>query len=113
MKIALRNYNLDFDKTDKKVVLQFVKQAVKQTEGSQDVNMVKQNRLLSAILEKVSSADSVKFTKDEYFALKNMIVANQQHLKKQLAKAGFFKRFFFKSLEGQYSKLVSKYFQDK
>lgn len=113
MKLAIRNYNLDFEKTDKKVVLQFVKQAIKQTEGSQDVNMVKQNRLLCSIQEKVSAADSVKFTKEEYFALKNMIVANQQHLKKQLAKAGFFKKFFLKSLEAQYSKLVSKYFQDK
>jgi len=113
MKIALRNYTLDFDKTDKKVVLQFVKQAVKQTEGSQDVNMVKQNRLLSTILEKVSSSDSVKFTKDEYFALKNMIAGQHLHLKKQIAKAGFFKKFFLKQLEGQYSKLVSKYFQDK
>ncbi len=113
MKIALRNYNLDFDKTDKKVVVQFLKQAIKQTDGSQEVNMVKQNRLLSSILEKVSGADSVKFTKDEYFALKNMIVANQQHLKKQLAAAGFFKKWLYKSLEGQYSKLVTKYFQDK
>lgn len=40
MKIALRNYNLEFQKNDKKVILQFIKQALKQTEGSSDLQMI-------------------------------------------------------------------------
>ncbi|MBN8545636.1 MAG: hypothetical protein J0L60_05805 [Ignavibacteria bacterium] len=113
MKIALRNYTLDIEKSDKKVLTQFVKQAVKQTSGSQEVGMVKQNRIFSTILDKINESDSVKFTKDEYFTLKNMVVANHNHLKKQISKAGFFKKFFFSSLEKQYGKLLTKYFQEK
>ncbi|GAB1347849.1 hypothetical protein MASR1M107_00600 [Ignavibacteriales bacterium] len=113
MKIALRNYTLEFDKSDKKVITQFVKQAVKQTSGSQEVGMVKQNRLFSTVLDKLNESESVKFTKDEYFTLKNMVVANHNHLKKQISKSGFIKKFFFKSLEKQYGNLLTKYFQEK
>lgn len=113
MKIALRNYNLEFQKNDKKVILQFIKQALKQTEGSSDLQMIKHSKLLKSITAKMNESSEVKFTKDEYFALKNLIVTNAQHLKKQIKSAGFIKRFFLKSLEKQYSNIVTNYFQDK
>jgi transposase-like protein len=113
MKISIRNYTLDFEKNDKKLVIQFAKQVLKQTDGNQAVEMVKQNKIFTSILEKLNESDSIKFTKDEFFSLKNMVNANHTHLKKQMAKSGFFKKFFYGSLEKQYSKILNKYFQDK
>ncbi|MBK6682133.1 MAG: hypothetical protein IPI12_06560 [Ignavibacteriales bacterium] len=113
MKISIRNYTLEFEKNDKKIINQFLKKAVQQTDGSQDVNMVKQNRLFTSILDKLNESDSPKFTKDEYFSLKNLLSLQLTTMKKQISTAGFIKKYLLSSLEKQYSKILTKYFTEK
>ncbi|GAB1442265.1 hypothetical protein MASR2M39_11000 [Ignavibacteriales bacterium] len=113
MKISIRNYTLEFEKNDKKIVNQFLKKAAQQTEGSQDVNLVKQNRLFNSILDKLNESDAPKFTKDEYFSLKNLLSLQLTSMKKQIATAGFIKKYLLSSLEKQYTKILNKYFTEK
>lgn len=113
MKISIRNYSLEFEKNDKKVINQFLKKAVQQTDGSQEVGMVKQNRLFTSVLDKLNESDSPKLTKEEYFSLKNLLALQLTSLKKQIASAGFIKKYLLSSLEKQYSKLLTKYFTEK
>jgi len=111
MKKLFKNYSLELGKNEKKILSQFCKQALKQTSG--DPKYAADNKVYSSILTKIDEpSDKVKLTKEEYTRLSFMLKENSKFLKQQLEKAGFFKRWIYKSLYTQYRNILETHFSD-
>ncbi len=112
MKSLFKNYSLELNKNEKKIISQFLKQAVKQMQT--DNRFFADTKAFNSVLEKLqTSDDKVKLTKDEYVRLSHQLRENSKHLKKQIEKAGFFKKWMYKSLYNQYSNILQNHFSDK
>lgn len=111
MKKLFTNYNFEFDKNEKRLLTTFVKQTLKQLEG--DNRFYQEARAFNSILEKLNSGETViKLTRDERVRIKNQLEQNIKHLKKELGKAGFFKKFLYRSMLKQYENIFSSHFKD-
>lgn len=111
MKPLFRNYNFEFSKNDKKILITFSKQVLKQIQGNNQ--FFQEERAFNSILEKLNqSSETVKLTKDEYFRIKNQLNENVKFLKKEIPKVWFIKKWLYKSLVNQYSALVNNYFSN-
>jgi len=111
MKKLFKNYNLELDKNEKKIVLTFVKQAIKQVQGNSQYFAIEKS--FSSIADKLNSGEEIiKLTKDEYYKLKLQISENTSQLKKQVDKSWFLKKWLYKSMIKQYQSLIDKHFKD-
>ena len=111
MKKLFTNYNFEFDKNEKKLVATFCKHTLKQTQG--DSKFFAESKAFNSILEKLNSnTDPVKLTKDERTRLEHQLTENVKFLKKDFSKAGFIKKFLYKSMIKQYENILSKHFKD-
>jgi hypothetical protein len=111
MKKLFTNYNFEFDKNEKKLLATFCKQTLKQTEG--DSKFFAESKAFKSILEKLNSnSDPVKLTKDERTRLDHQLTENVKFLKKDFSKAGFIKKFLYKSMIKQYENILNKHFKN-
>ena len=110
MKKLFTNYNFDFDKNEKRLLSNFLKQTLKQIQG--DNKFFAENKAFTSILEKVNSKeDPVKLTKDERTRLKFQLENNLKFIQKQMSKAWFIKKWIYKSMLLQYDKLLENHFK--
>ena len=110
MKKLFTNYNFDFDKNEKRLLSNFLKQTLKQIQG--DNKFFAENKAFSSILEKVNgNEDPVKLTKDERTRLKFQLENNLKFIQKQMSKAWFIKKWIYKSMLLQYEKLLENHFK--
>ncbi|MEE9431609.1 MAG: hypothetical protein V3V16_11240 [Melioribacteraceae bacterium] len=100
-----KNYEFEFDTNQKKVLTSFAKQSSKQM--ATDDRLVKEVRLFDSIIEKLeTSEDKIKFTKDEKTKLVFQLKENIKHLQKTMDKSWWIKKWFYKSMLGQYVSIL-------
>ncbi len=110
MKQLFKNYNLEFDKNEKKIVTTFCKQVLKQINDNNQYYA--ETKAFNSILDKLNSSNgSVKFTKDEYTRLKNQLNQNIKYLQNKIKKGNFITKWFYKSLLSNYNSLYENYFK--
>ena len=110
-KPLFKNYSYNFDKNERKLLLNFCKSILKQMES--DDRFYNDIRSFNSIIEKLSDpSDEVKFTKEEKTKLVFRLKENADHTKKQLKNSGFIKRWFYKSIATQYDSLLNNHFID-
>lgn len=110
MKKLFTNYNFEFNKNEKKLLSSFCKQALKQM--GNDNQYFGEVKAFNSILEKLNSnSDSVKLTKDEKIRITNNIKQNIEHLKKEMNKSWFLKKWLMKSLHKQYTDIYDNHFK--
>lgn len=110
-KTLFKNYNYSFDKSDKKILLNFCKTILKQM--TSDEKFFADVRSFNSITDKLNSNDEeIKFTKEEKTKLVFRLKENVDHMKKQISNSGFLKRWLYKSAFKQYNGLLEKYFND-
>jgi len=110
MRKDFRNYNFEFSKNERKILLSFAKQALKQFEGSNSAGDIK---AFTSVVDKLnSSEETIKFTKDELTRLKYNLSHNIRFIKEQSAKGFFIRRWIYKSLLTQYTNIYESHFKD-
>jgi hypothetical protein len=111
MKKLFANYNFEFDKNEKKLLINFCKQALKQMSG--DDKFFAEEKAFNSIITKLNTAEgTIKFTKDEKIRLTHQLKQNSDFMKKEMKKSWFFKKWLYKSLYNQYDNLLEKHFKD-
>jgi hypothetical protein len=111
MKKLFTNYNFEFDKNEKKLLTTFCKQTLKQIEG--DNKFFAEARAFNSIIDKLnSSAETIKFTKDERTRLLRQLEENIKFLKNQVKKSWFLKKWLYKSMLNQYENILNIHFKD-
>ncbi len=111
MKKLFTNYNFEFDKNEKKLIINFSKQVLKQVAG--DSKFFAEEKAFNSIIEKLNQSDDViKLTKDEKTRLTNQLKQNSDFMKKNMKKSWFLKKWLYKSLYNQYDNLLEKHFKD-
>lgn len=110
MKLEFKNYNYQFDKVEKKFLIQFCKQTLNQM--PQQKEYIPVGRVFESIQNKLEDSidGSIKFTKDELTKFEYSLKENLKLMDKQLKTSGFFKRFFLKAAVKQYRSIVEKHF---
>lgn len=110
-KSLFKNYSYQFDKNEKKILLNFCKSVLKQM--SSDERFYTDIKSFNSIIEKLSeSSNEVKFTKDEKTKLVMRLKENAEHMQKQMKSAGFIKRWLYKSAYTQYDALIENHFKN-
>jgi hypothetical protein len=109
-KPLFKNYSYEFDKNEKKILLNFCKQALKQITGDPKFSM--ELRTFNSLLEKLNADGVVKLTKDEKTKLVLQLKENLKHLQANMKKGWFIKRWLYKSMYTQYNNLYLKHFED-
>jgi hypothetical protein len=111
MKKLFANYNFEFDKNEKKLLINFSKQALKQMSG--DDKFYAEAKAFNSIITKLNQNEEiVKFTKDEKIRLKHQLKQNSDFMKKEMQRSWFIKKWLYKSLFNQYDNLLEKHFKD-
>jgi hypothetical protein len=106
-----RTYIYEFDKNEKKVLISFSKQVLKQIQG--DNRYFSQEKAFNSIISKLNeSGESVKFTKEEYYKLSNQLKENLKYLKRKAEKGFFLIRLLYRSVYLQYKNLVENHFSE-
>lgn len=109
-KPLFKNYTFEFDKNEKKMLNNFVRQALKQIEG--DPKYAGEVRIFNSLSEKLNSAGTVKLTKDEKTRLTLQLRENLKHIQAHMKKGWFLKRWLYKSMYTQYNNIYQKHFED-
>jgi len=110
MKKKFQNYNYEFDKNERKLLSSFCKQTLKQMEG--DNQYFAETKAFNSILNKINADENpIKFTKDEKTRLTFQMKQNVEHIKKQMSKSWFIKKWLMKSLYNQYNSLLESHFK--
>lgn len=109
-KPLFKNYSYEFDKNERKILLNFCKQALKQI--SADPKFATELRAFNSLSEKLNTEGTVKLTKEEKIKLVLQLKENLKHLQTNMKKGWFLKRWLFKSMYVQYNNLYLKYFED-
>ena len=110
-KKLFKNYNFTFDKNERKVLITFCKQVLKQLYGNPD--HAKQAAIFDSILKKLESGDEeIKLTKNETYVLSTSIKENVKFLGEKLKNSSFITKWFYKSVYKQYVNLLEKHFED-
>lgn len=111
MKKLFANYNFEFDKNEKKLLINFCKQALKQM--SSDDKFFAEEKAFNSIIEKLKQDEgTIKFIKDEKIRLTHQLKQNSDFMKKEMKKSWFLKKWLYKSLYKQYDNLLEKHFKD-
>lgn len=110
MKKLFKNYNFTFDKNERKILLNFTKQALKQIAG--DERYYKEANVFSSIIEKLNQPGEVKFTKEERTRLELQLRNNYKFIKDKAGKSNFIMRWIYNSLSKQYSAILETHFND-
>jgi len=111
-KFRLNNYSYQFDKNEKKILITFCKTMLKQM--STDERFYTDIRSFKSIIDKLNdpSNEEIKLTKDEKTKVVFRLKENVDHMKKQVNKGFFLKRWLYKSAFGQYENLLKNHFTD-
>ncbi len=110
MKPLFKNYNFEFDSSERKLLLTMVKQILKQIEG--DNRYITETRIYQNLQEKLSSNQSpVKLTKEEVKRLELQLTENAKVLREKVKKAFFLMKWLYKPLLKQYEILLNKHFK--
>lgn len=110
MKKLFQNYNYEFTKNEKKLISSFCKQSLKQMEG--DKQYFAESKAFNSVLNKLEqNTEIIKLTKDEKTRLTFQLKQNIGHIKKQMNKSWFIKKWLMKSLYNQYSSLMGTHFR--
>lgn len=111
MKKLFKNYTYEFDKNEKKLLITFCKQSLKQMEGDQ--RFYAGVRSFSSIVSKLESeSESVKLTKEELSLLTYQLKENVKFLKQKMQKGWFLKKFMYKTMYKQYQNLLDNHFNE-
>jgi hypothetical protein len=111
MKPLFKNYDFEFSSNEKKLLVTFCKQSLKQIEG--DNRFFAETKAFNSMLGKLQSGEeSLRLTKDEKNKLEVLLKQNIKYLKEQAAKSWFLKKWMFKSLYTQYENLVENHFKE-
>jgi len=93
-KKLFKNYTYNFDNNEKKVLITFCKQALKQMYGNKD--MAKQAAIFDSILTKLESgSEEIKLTKNESNVLSASLRENAKFLKNKVESSSFFTKWFY------------------
>ncbi|HEY7751009.1 MAG TPA: hypothetical protein VH917_01865 [Ignavibacteriaceae bacterium] len=110
-KKLFHNYNFEFDKNEKKLLITFCRQALKQIGGEE--KYFNEARAFNSVLDKLQSdSGEVKLTKDEKTKLTLHLKQNMDYIGKQAAKSWFLKKWLMKSLHKQYTSLLQNHFEE-
>lgn len=110
-KKLFKNYSYTFDKTEKKLITNFCKQAVNQMMG--DDRFRKDINTFNSIIDKLNSgSEEVKFTKDEKTRLVLQLNENAKAVKEKMDKSWFIKKWLYRSVYTQYNNLLLNKFED-
>ena len=110
-KPLFKNYSYQFDKNERKLLVNFCKSIIKQMSG--DERFYNDLRTFNSIIEKLNDpSEEIKLTKDEKTKLVFRLKENADHLGKQLKNAWFIKRWLYKSVFVQYDSLLQNHFQN-
>lgn len=105
------NYNFQFDNNEKKLIINFCKQVLKQTQGSS--KFYAEERAFNSIITKLNEgSEEIRLTKDEKTRLTHQLQQNIDHLKKNMDKSWFIKKWLYKSMYNQYTSLMQNHFKD-
>lgn len=105
------NYSFNFDKSERKVLTSFCKQAVKQMEGNE--KYINELNTFNTVLEKLlSGQDPVKFTKAERTKLVLQLTENIKYIQSKMRNSWFVKKWFFRAMYNQYNNLFEKHFSE-
>ena len=108
MKKLFQNYNYEFTKNERKLLGSFCKQTLKQMEGENQY--FAETKAFNSILKKINADENpIKFTKDEKTRLTFQMKQNVEHIKKQMSKSWFIKKWLMKSLYTQYNSLLENH----
>lgn len=111
MKKLFTNYNFEFDKNERRLLVNYCKQAIKQIAG--DKRLYAEERAFNSIIDKLNSGTNpVKLTRDEKTRLTHQLEENLKFIKKEIEKAWFFKKWLYKSMLTQYNNVLEKHFRD-
>ncbi len=106
-----KNYQYNFDKNEKKVLINFCKQATKQMVGNEQFR--KDIISFNSIMDKLSTdQEEIKLTKDEKIRLVLQLKENSKFLKKKMDGSWFFVKWFYKSVYNQYASLLTNHFSE-
>lgn len=110
MKPLFKNYNFDFDSSEKKLLQTMVKQILRQIEG--DNRYISEVRIYQSLSEKLASSQSpIKLTKEEIKRLELQLTENSKMLKEKIRKSIFFMKWIYKPLLKQYESILNKHFK--
>jgi len=110
-KQLFKNYSFNFDKNERKILIQFCNSVLKQM--NQDEKFFSDVRAFNSIVDKLkSSDDEIKFTKEERTKLVFRLTENVEHMNKEIKKSGFIKRWLYKSAFKQYKNLLDIHFKN-
>jgi len=110
MKPLFKNYNFDFDSTEKKLLSTMVRQILRQIEG--DDRYITDVRIYKSLSEKLSSSQSpTKLTKEEVKRLELQLKENAKLMREKIKKSIFFLRWIYKSLLNQYESILNIHFK--
>lgn len=111
MKKLFTNYNFEFDKNERRLLINYCKQAIKQIAG--DKRLYAEERAFNSIIDKLNSGlNPVKLTRDEKTRLTHQLEENIKFIKKEIEKAWFLKKWLYKSMLTQYNNVLEKHFRD-
>ncbi|MBN1638728.1 MAG: hypothetical protein JW866_07165 [Ignavibacteriales bacterium] len=110
-KQLFQNYNFSFNKNDRKVLLTFCKQALRQMTGQDE--FYNEVRIFNSIVDKLNTqTGEVKFTKDEKNRLVFNLKENVKNFEKELKRTKFIKKWLIKSALKNYNAILQKYFSE-
>ncbi|MFH1194549.1 MAG: hypothetical protein V1720_02475 [bacterium] len=111
MKKLFQNYNYNFDKNEKKMLINFCKQAIKQM--STDEKFFQDINSFQSIITKLSSnSEEVKLSKQEKTRLVLQLEENSKFLKQKMSKSWFLKKWLYGTMYKQYNNILSQHFSD-
>ncbi|GEM_PF-269595 len=109
--LKFKSYKYNFDKNERKLVLSFCNQAVK--EMSSDSRFAQELSIFNSIIDKLEApGEEVQLTKKEATRLTFQLKENTKQLKERLDKSSFIKKWFYKSIYNQYKNLLDNHFED-
>ena len=110
-KPLFKNYSFQFDKNEKKILLNFCKSVINQMNS--DDRFYNDIRSFNSIMDKLNeTSEEVKLTKEEKTKLVFRLKENTEHLEKQLKNAWFIKKWLYKSVYQQYQNLLQNHFNN-
>ncbi len=110
MKPLFKNYNFDFNSSEKKLLLTMVKQILKQIQG--DNRYITEIRIYQSLFDKLSSSQSpIRLTKEEIKRLELQLSENAKLLKEKIKKSIFFMKWIYRPLLNQYESILNKHFK--
>lgn len=109
MKQLFRNYNFNFNSSEKKLLSTLVKQILRQIEG--DNRYIGEIRIYQSLYDKLQSEQTtIRLTKEESKRLELQLSENAKLLKEKLNKTLFFLRWLYKPLFKQYQIILKNHF---